>query len=519
MGEPFTSEWLESHRVAIDGMRDEDVVGIGHVMAELHSLLGRLADPERAAAMGARLPRGMVFTGQPGTGKTLCARWLASRLSALAQAAGHDAVPFYELSSDELSPERMRGLMRYLAEAHPRAVVYLDEIDSWAVARDAETHSPETRLLLTAALAALDGLQPTRGPLVIASSNRPFGSLDPALRRAGRLGFRVLFDLPEEDERVALFELYCRERPLAEAIDWVHLARLTRGRTPAEIVQLVDDAAGHALAGGRDALAQADLLWAVRRGGDVVPDFLADPALLARLCVHEAGHVAVAVALEGPAFVTACRLSATGGGTTVGTDGQNLERIPDRLLRHHLAVAYGGLVAELAVLHDATMGSETDLSTATRLLRRRLSAGLETGLPPVDLDSFSPMSEEVAARASRVIMGRAEEFADLATSAVLPNLEPIRRFAGSLEAARELTGEALQAAIAAAGFVPLSEGDAEPEEGASCRSCGSPASGVGPTSTSTRSTSASARSSAASGAAPPLPGSPGPMSRCRARAR
>ena len=469
MGEPFSPDWLESHRVDIDDIRDEQIVGIGHVMLELRSILGRLGDPERASAMGAWLPRGMVFSGAPGTGKTLCARWLASKLSAQAQAAGGAAVPFYELSSDELSPERLRGLMRYLAEIHPRSVVYLDEIDSWAVERDFEGHSPETRLLLTAALSAFDGLVPSSGPLVIASSTRPYRSLDPALRRAGRLGFRVLFGVPDEDERVALFALFGDARPLAGPIDWQKAARLTRGHTPADIAQLVDDAAGHALVEGRDALAERDVLWAIHRNGEVVPELDSDAEVMDRLCVHEAGHVAVAVALEGPAFVAAVRLAATGGATSTGAEARNLGQVPDRELRSHVAVSYGGLAAELAIFGDATMGAESDLSGATRLLLRRVGAGLEPDFPPLDPDAFPAVSDELGEHLWRAVAGRSEELADIAAHAVLANLEPIRRFAAALAAEHELTGEPLRAAIEAAGFIRIGPASADGEPDGSAR--------------------------------------------------
>ena len=456
MGEPFTPEWLESHRVEIDGLRDDEVIGIGHVKTELASVLGRLADPAGAAALGANLPRGMIFSGPPGTGKTLCARWLASRLSARAQADGEAAVPFYELSSDELSPERIRGLMRHLAAAHPRSVVYLDEIDSWAVYRDYDAHSPETRLLLTATLAALDGLVPTAGPVVIASSTRGIRQIDRALRRAGRLGFHVLFGLPDEVERRALFDLFTRRRPLAGPLDWDHAARLTRERTPAEIAQLVDDAAGHALAEHRTALAMGDILWAIRRGGEVVPELFMDAAVLERTCVHEAGHVAVAVGLEGPSFVYSVRLLASGGQTAVGSEAVNLAQVPDRHLLSHLAVAYGGLAAELSVYGDATMGAENDLSSVSGGLLRRIGAGLDPGFPPIHPEAFDrQLPEDLRARMGAAAIRTAEGLRALASAAVDANRVPIERFAAILAQAGELSGVALQDAIADAGFVCL----------------------------------------------------------------
>jgi cell division protease FtsH len=165
MSRAFTPEWLESHRVDVAALRRADVVGIGHALAEIDALSARLREPERAAAMGLTPPRGILLWGDPGLGKTLCARYLAASLG--------DAVPFYEVSADELTPDRIRGSLRHLAAAHPRSVLYVDEIDTIGMSRDYGGHDPETRMRLTSLLAALDGLTATDGPVVIASSNRP----------------------------------------------------------------------------------------------------------------------------------------------------------------------------------------------------------------------------------------------------------------------------------------------------------------------------------------------------------
>ena len=114
MSARFTPDWLEGHRVDVSTLRRTDIVGIGHVLAEIDSLVARLRDPARAAAMGVEPPRGILLWGEPGLGKTLVARYVAASL-------GSGEVPFYEVSADELSPDRIRGAMRYLAERHPRS--------------------------------------------------------------------------------------------------------------------------------------------------------------------------------------------------------------------------------------------------------------------------------------------------------------------------------------------------------------------------------------------------------------
>lgn len=258
----FRATWLEAHRVDVTTLRRTDIVGIGHVMAEVDALAARLRDPDVAAAMGLEEPRGVLLWGDPGLGKTLVARHIAGSLG--------PNVPFFEVSADELSPDRIRGALRYLATTYPRSVLYLDEVDTFGMARDYAGHDPDTRLLLTATLAALDGLVATPGPVVIASSNRSPVFLDAALVRAGRLGIRIRFDAPNEAERAELLALFARSTPLEDDVDWMHAARLSRGMTPATLSQVVATAAGLALADGRSRLANSDISTSVARDGVAV---------------------------------------------------------------------------------------------------------------------------------------------------------------------------------------------------------------------------------------------------------
>jgi cell division protease FtsH len=443
MSARFRPAWLEGHRVFLGSMGRDEVVGIGHVLTLVDALVARLRHPERAAEMGVAPPRGVLFWGPPGTGKTYVGRYVAASL-------GPD-VPLYEVSADELTPERIRGALRYLAEAHPRSVVYLDECDTFGTARP--FLDADARLLLTATLAALDGLVSTAGPVVIAASNTPPDALDRALVRAGRLGYHVRFDLPDEDERVALLALFTRPTATASDVDWRHLARLTRGRTPADLRQLVDDAAGLALAADRRVLSASDLLEAVRRSGEIEPELPDVPAVLHRVAVHEAGHVAVCVALRGPAWVYAVRTGPFGGTTAYGDEDVPLAHRPDDELRDSLAVAFGGAAAERAILGEPTLAAHPDMAEATELALERITAGIVEGRPPIDLDhlgrNVARSLKEDLATALAEPLGVARS---LATTIVAANHDAIEGFAADLEAAHELTGEALVAAIEAAGF-------------------------------------------------------------------
>lgn len=439
--------WLEGHRVSLAPLGRDAIIGLTHVMAELDSLVGRLEDHERARLLGAEPPKGVLFYGPPGVGKTLVARYLSGTLGA--------AVPLYEVSSDELTPDRLRGALRELATRGTRSVLYLDEIDQWALHRgDHHAHSPRTRLLLTAALAALDGLVPTTGPLVIASSNRSPAVLDPALVRSGRLGIHVHFDLPDEAERARLFAHFLVGRPIDGRPDTDRLARLTRGSSPADIRGMVDDAAGLALAAGRHAIADADLVAAVRRRGDVDPETaLDDPERRRRSAVHEAGHVAACVRLRGPDWVYAVRLTAEGGQTDYGEEGVEIGERGDADARDAFIVALAGSVAEAAVLGEPSLGSSHDIAQVTALALARLASGLEPAFPPISLDALGVhVPETLRTAALAAITPVLVSAGDVAVRIVRDAHEPIRRFAGILERAGELAGADLVAAIEAAGF-------------------------------------------------------------------
>ncbi len=448
----FSDAWLERHRVATPSLDRTQIVGIGHALAEVDSLLARLREPERAARLGATPPRGILFHGQPGTGKTLLARYLAASLG--------PETPLFEVGSDELSPERLRGTIRYLSTAFRRSVLFIDEADAWAIDRRFDEHSPETRLLLTAALSALDGLVATDGPVVVVATNRSPHQLDDALVRSGRLGIHVAFDLPTEPEREGLLELYLASRPTDGTLDLRRAARLTREKTPADLRAYIEDAAGIAMAAGLDRITTDHVVEAIRRGGAVVSDE-ERPERRWRTAVHEAGHVCVGVALRGASWIHAVRIGPDDGSTTWGDEGIEFEERPDDEQRAAVTASFGGSAAERAVLGEPTLSSAADVSSATHLTLARLQAGFEPDRPPVALDEFHRNVPDVV---KTMVGGTAVEIlrvADLTARRIVEgDIDAVRRFAAALDAAGELTGPELAGAIDAAGFVW--DGDARP---------------------------------------------------------
>lgn len=445
MNADFDAAWLEAHRAHVGAVRRSDIIGIGHVLREVDGVVARLRNPSQLADNGAAMPRGLLFYGPPGTGKTLTARYLASQIDA--------DCPFYEVSADELSPDRIRGSIRHLAEAHPQSVFYIDEIDTFAIRRGSDQHSVDTRLMLTAMLAALDGLTTAAGPIVVASSNTGPFFLDRALIRAGRLGFRVRFSLPDDAQRVELLEHFAASRSIEPDIDWHQIARLTRDTTPADLRQMLDDSLGLALADGRTHVGHADVLAAASRNGDIEPDDSLEKIRTMPAALHEAGHVAVAVALRGPAFVTSVQFTSHGARTSTGEEALGSFGITTDLARDLASIAYGGWAAEQEIVGVSSLGSTDDVERITALLIKGVGAMFEPGYPPVDPGGFDRELSDAAMHAKfEAVRAAAEVGRHTARAIVRMNRAGIEQFASTFLEAGHLTGPALEAAIAEAGF-------------------------------------------------------------------
>lgn len=444
----FTPTWLENHRVAMrEPVTADAIVGIGHVLEAVRGLLGKLRNPELMASLGAEPPRGILFHGRPGTGKTLVARYLASELGA--------DVPMYELSADELTPARVRKLFSHLAANHDRCVLYLDEIDLVALNRNMATE--EARKILVALLAALDGIASTSGPILIASSNRPPMHLDPALMRPGRIGVHVPFDVPDEQEREALFKHFLGSRPISSDVDFGDLATQSAAMTPAEIRGVVDDATGLAVADARVKTTNDDLRRALRRGGVVLPEEQAtpDPDKLKRIAIHEAGHIVVAVAIGGADWVRQVTIREDGGETALGQRGASDDFMTAVEVGDSIIVGFGGIAAEEELYGSASMNSAGDVERATTLACMLARIGQLDGAGAIDREVARaylgvPVPDAAASVVTATLVGARRTAAEI----VHESHAAIHRLADILgEREGVYTGPALHSAIARSGLL------------------------------------------------------------------
>lgn len=442
----FTKHWLETHLVHQSPMDRDEVIGLSAAMAEIQSVIARLKDPEGAALLGAIPPNGLLFYGPPGSGKSHAARWTASQLG---------QVPFYQIPSDELSPNRLRGTVQWLAAAHPRSVVFIDDAD-WALNRDHLSHSPESRDLLNAALLVLDSLSTSSGPILILATNRHPFELDAALIRSGRIGIHIAFDGPTESDREAYFASLLRDRPTVGMLDTRRAARLTRGKSFADVKAMTEDSAAICLADGRNAITDEDLIAAVHKSGEVVED----AAPTRRTAVHESAHSCVAVVLRGSDWVSSIMLDASGGHTQLGSEDLRHAERPDDELRDIVAVTFAGAAGEAAILGEPTLASASDVNLATSLSIQRLNLGFEPGHPAIDLDDLGRnVSESLKASLGDQVAESLRSARETARRIVAANVAEIDAFATILESAGgDLSGPALASAIKEVGFrVPSGE--------------------------------------------------------------
>jgi cell division protease FtsH len=372
--------------------RFSDVAGYESAKNEVREVVDFLQHPERYEQAGAVGPKGVLMVGPPGTGKTLIARAVA----------GEAGVPFLALTGSSfvelfvgVGASRVRDLF---ADARKRApsIIFIDEIDAIGGKRGAGAFSSndEREQTLNQMLAEMDGFDPATGVVVMAATNRP-ESLDPALLRPGRFDRTVEIPLPNLAERRAILDVHVVGKHLAPDVDLAITARGTPGFSGADLANLINEAAIHAVRENRTVITAADF------------DMARDRILLGRrdstnallpeekysVAVHETGHALVA-ALSRHADPVA-KVTILPAGQALGVTEQLPENerhlYPESYLQDSLAVRLGGRSAEVLVLGEASTGASNDLEGATQLAVRMVREwGLSDRVGPIGYTSDGP---------------------------------------------------------------------------------------------------------------------------------
>ncbi len=363
----------------------DDVAGVDEAKEELQEVVEFLKDPSRFTALGARIPKGVLLVGAPGTGKTLMARAVA----------GEAGVPFFSISGSEfvemfvgVGASRVRDLFNQ-AKRNVPCIVFIDEIDAVGRHRGAGlggSHD-EREQTLNQILVEMDGFDTDTNIIVIAATNRP-DILDPALLRPGRFDRRVVLDIPDMNGRKAILEVHTRGKPLDKDVDLMRLAKQTPGFTGADIENMVNEAAILAARRNKKTIGMAELEEAIER-------VIAGPERKSRLiseeekriiAYHEAGHALVIKMLPhcDPVHKVSIMSRGMALGYTLHMPESDRYLQPRAKFMDELSGLLAGRAAEELIFGDVTTGAGSDLEQATRLARKMVCEyGMSEKLGPL----------------------------------------------------------------------------------------------------------------------------------------
>ena len=348
-----------------------DVAGYEGVKQEIREVVDFLRSPGRFKEIGARIPKGVLLVGPPGTGKTLLARAVA----------GEAGVPFFSISGSDfvemfvgVGASRVRDLFQNARKQAP-AIIFVDEVDSIGRKRGAGLGGghDEREQTLNQMLSEMDGFDTTEGIVMMAATNRP-DILDPALLRPGRFDRQIVVPLPDLEERLPILRVHCRDKKIGPDVDLEIVARGTPGMSGADLANLVNEAALHAVRRGSDSVHMDDfeaardrVIMGQRRESLALSDDEKE-----RVAYHESGHAVLAYVLPNADPVHKVTILPTGMalGVTQQLPMEERHIYPREYVEDTLAVRMGGRVAELLVYGTLSTGANNDLVGNTELARK-----------------------------------------------------------------------------------------------------------------------------------------------------
>jgi len=366
----------------------KDVAGCKEAKEELSEIVDFLKNPKKFLEIGARIPKGILLMGAPGTGKTLLARAVA----------GEAGVAFFSISGSEfvemfvgVGASRVRDLFQIAKKAAP-AIIFMDEIDAVGRVRGGGMGggNDEREQTLNQILVEMDGFEPAEKVVVMAATNRP-DVLDPALLRPGRFDRRVTIDLPDRADREEILKIHSKEKPFAEDVNLMVIAERTPGFSGADLYSLMNEGAILAARENRTKVSQFDLVRSIEKVmlGPERRSHILSKKEKEITAYHEAGHALVASIL--PFADPVHKISIISRGRAAG---YTLKLpIEDRKLQSKneflddIAMSLGGYVAEKMVFGDLTTGPSNDLQVSTALARDMVTKyGMSESMGPIALE-------------------------------------------------------------------------------------------------------------------------------------
>ena len=354
-----------------DGIKFSDIAGEDEAKENLAEIVDYLHNPKKYEEIGAKMPKGLLLVGPPGTGKTMLAKAVA----------GEAGVPFFSMSGSEfvemfvgMGASKVRDLFKQSKEKAP-CIVFIDEIDAIGGKRSGGNMGghDEREQTLNQLLTEMDGFEGNSGVIILAATNRP-ETLDPALTRPGRFDRRVPVELPDLKGREEILRVHAKKIKVEASVDFTRIARMASGASGAELANIVNEAALHAVRNGRKAASQADLEESIET---VIAGYQKKNAILTDkekmvVAYHEIGHALVAAMQSNSAPVQKITIvPRTSGalGYTMQVDEGNHYLMTKEEIENKIATFTGGRVAEEIAVGSITTGASNDIEQATKLAR------------------------------------------------------------------------------------------------------------------------------------------------------
>ena len=460
------------------GVTFRDVAGQDEAKESLVEIIDFLHNPQKYAAIGAKLPKGALLVGSPGTGKTLLAKAVA----------GEARVPFFSISGSDfvemfvgVGASRVRDLFQEASKVAP-AIIFIDEIDAIGRSRDSRLGGNDEReQTLNQLLAEIDGFDSSKGVVILAATNRP-EILDKALLRAGRFDRRIIVDRPNLEGRYQTLLVHTRNIRLAEDVDLKKIAQATAGAVGADLANLVNEAALRAVRMGRQTVNQEDLLTSfevviagTEKKGTVLTDI--EKRIVA---YHEVGHALVAALQKHTQPVSKITIvphtSGALGYTMQMPEEEKYLNSRDELLVE-LRTMLGGRAAEQTVFGIETTGASNDIERATDLARKMvmqygmsdrigLMALTTKGNEYLDGQSYTDCAQTTAAAADEEVRKLLNDSYDQAKKILAENRGLLDEVALYLLQKETITGDELMQYVDADKRLRGSKQETLPEAGA-----------------------------------------------------
>jgi cell division protease FtsH len=400
-----------------------DVAGYDGVKLEIREVVDFLRSANRFKEIGAKIPKGVLLVGPPGTGKTLLARAVA----------GEAGVPFLSVTGSDfmemfvgVGASRVRDLFQTARKQAP-AIIFIDEIDSIGRKRGAGLGGghDEREQTLNQMLAEMDGFETTEGVVMMAATNRP-DILDPALLRPGRFDRQIVVPLPDLAERLPILQVHCKDKRVAPDVDLTVVARGTPGMSGADLANLVNEAALHAVRRGAAAIAMQDfeaardrVLMGQRRESTVLSDKEKEAT-----AYHEGGHAVLAYVLPDADPVHKVTILPTGMalGVTQQLPIEERHTYWREYIEDAVCVMMGGRCAENLILGSLSTGASNDLQRATEMARKMVR---EFGMS----ERIGPMAwgQEGQVFLGEDLMHAARDYSDVTSRVIDEEVERILR--------------------------------------------------------------------------------------------